>query len=440
MRALSLMADAAHANGALAGVELWHGGLFAEQRESRLPPARAVADRERLGRRGRAQGDGGSPTSAACRTSGWPPPGGPARGVRHPLRVRLPHVPADPVPLAALQPPHRRLRRLVREPQPLLARGDRAGEGGDRRRLRDRHTDRRRHARAARASSPRRVSRSSARPSRWSTSGTSPSAPWRARGASMPAPRASSSRATSSSGRRASRRRRQADRRGRPVHRSRHDGRGDPRRPRRPDRGRAAVDLGSVPPAQDRGGPLRRDARVHRLQRLLLAVGLGPASRLHPEPDRGRGAPPRLASRALRPGGERRGGRARGRRRAGRAWSAPWCSPSAGSSSSTWPTPATTSAARCVGDAASRPRRVGARRRLPAGRARAAAGRRGRAGGGARRRRRARLRRADRGRRDRRALDGRRHERVTRAPIPGADASLPHVLLPEDVMVDGSPP
>jgi len=38
MRALSLMADAAHANGALAGVELWHGGLFAEQRESRLPP------------------------------------------------------------------------------------------------------------------------------------------------------------------------------------------------------------------------------------------------------------------------------------------------------------------------------------------------------------------------------------------------------------------
>ena len=38
MRALALMADAAHENGALAGVELWHGGLFAEQRESRLPP------------------------------------------------------------------------------------------------------------------------------------------------------------------------------------------------------------------------------------------------------------------------------------------------------------------------------------------------------------------------------------------------------------------
>jgi dimethylamine/trimethylamine dehydrogenase len=29
---------------------------------------------------------------------------------------------------------------------------------------------------------------------------------------------------------------------------------------------------------------------------------------------------------------------------------------------------------------------------------------------------------------------------ITRAPIPGADASLPHVLLPEDIMVDGMRP
>ena len=29
---------------------------------------------------------------------------------------------------------------------------------------------------------------------------------------------------------------------------------------------------------------------------------------------------------------------------------------------------------------------------------------------------------------------------ITRAPIPGADAALPHVLLPEDVMVDGARP
>ncbi len=37
-RALRLMTEEAHRHGALAGVELWHGGLYAEARESRLPP------------------------------------------------------------------------------------------------------------------------------------------------------------------------------------------------------------------------------------------------------------------------------------------------------------------------------------------------------------------------------------------------------------------
>ena len=37
-RALRLMTAEAHRHGALAGVELWHGGLYAETRESRLPP------------------------------------------------------------------------------------------------------------------------------------------------------------------------------------------------------------------------------------------------------------------------------------------------------------------------------------------------------------------------------------------------------------------
>jgi dimethylamine/trimethylamine dehydrogenase len=37
-RALALMVDEAHRHGALAGVQLWHGGLYAEARESRLPP------------------------------------------------------------------------------------------------------------------------------------------------------------------------------------------------------------------------------------------------------------------------------------------------------------------------------------------------------------------------------------------------------------------
>jgi dimethylamine/trimethylamine dehydrogenase len=36
--ALTLMTAEAHRHGALAGVELWHGGLYAETRESRLPP------------------------------------------------------------------------------------------------------------------------------------------------------------------------------------------------------------------------------------------------------------------------------------------------------------------------------------------------------------------------------------------------------------------
>ncbi len=38
VRALRLMTEEAHRHGALAGVELWHGGLYAETRESRLPP------------------------------------------------------------------------------------------------------------------------------------------------------------------------------------------------------------------------------------------------------------------------------------------------------------------------------------------------------------------------------------------------------------------
>ena len=56
--------------------------------------------------------------------------------LRHRLRLRLPLLPAAAVPDAVLQPPHRRVRRLLREPRPLLARDDRAGEGGCRRRLR----------------------------------------------------------------------------------------------------------------------------------------------------------------------------------------------------------------------------------------------------------------------------------------------------------------
>jgi dimethylamine/trimethylamine dehydrogenase len=37
MRALAMMTERAHEHGALAGVELWHGGVYAESREARLP-------------------------------------------------------------------------------------------------------------------------------------------------------------------------------------------------------------------------------------------------------------------------------------------------------------------------------------------------------------------------------------------------------------------
>ena len=57
-----------------------------------------------------------------------------------------------------------------------------------------------------------------------------------------------------------------------------------------------AVDLGSVPAQEDRGGAARRHPRVHRLQPVHLALGdRRPADGLHAERDRRRGVPPRLA-------------------------------------------------------------------------------------------------------------------------------------------------
>ncbi len=111
----------------------------------------------------------------------------------------------------------------------------------------------------------------------------------------------------------------EADGRRRALHRSRPDGRARGERRARRDRRRAAVDRRPVPARQDPRRPLRRDPRVHRLQPVLLAGQLRAAPGLHAERDGGRGAPPRLASGAVRAGGERREGRARGRRRPGRA-------------------------------------------------------------------------------------------------------------------------
>ena len=168
------------------------------------------------------------------------------------------------------------------------------------------------------------------------------------------------------------------------------------------------VDLRSVPSDQDPRRQARRHPRMHRLQRLHLPLGdRRPAAHLHPERDRGRGVPPRLAPREVRAGEERRQRRPRRRRRAGRdggrddprqARHAPRA-PRRGRRT-TW-------ADHALDPAAARARRVGPRRQLPQDPDRQAEERRVHPVDDARREGRRRVRRRDRDRRDRLAT-GRR--------------------------------
>ena len=172
MRALRMMTDRAHEHGALAGVELWHGGVYAEGRESRLPqlaPSQISSDLDsvvvpktmELGRYPAGAGGVGRGCEAGAR-----------RRVRHHLRVRVAHLPAHAVPVARVQPAHR---------LPTAA-ASRTGRGSGSRRS---SWSRRRSATMSRSrcGSPptrwscpgcrsRRGSSSSARPTRWSTCGT----------------------------------------------------------------------------------------------------------------------------------------------------------------------------------------------------------------------------------------------------------------------------
>ena len=77
--------------------------------------------------------------------------------------------------------------------------------------------------------------------------------------------------------------------------------------------GAAPFHLRSIPPQEDRGGPLRRDPRVHRLQHLRRRCRVREPDPLHAERDRRRGVPARLAPRTLRACCERRPRRARRR-------------------------------------------------------------------------------------------------------------------------------
>ena len=207
VRALLLMTDKAHEHGALAGVELWHGGVYAEGRESRLrqlAPSQIASDLESVvvpkamdkADIRRAQQDW---VAAAMRAR--------VGRLRHRLRVRVAHLPAHAVPLARLQPPHRRVRRLVREPRPVLAGGDRAGQGGGRRRRARSPCGSPPTRSTCRACRSRTGSSSSAPPTTWSTCGTSSSARCGGRAGSTPGRRGSSTRATSWSGRAAPARR-----------------------------------------------------------------------------------------------------------------------------------------------------------------------------------------------------------------------------------------
>ena len=68
-----------------------------------------------------------------------------------------------------------------------------------------------------------------------------------------------------------------------------------------PDRRGPAIDRRPLPAEEDRGGTDRGHPRVHRLQHLLCPQQSRRADSLHPESDHGRGAPPRLAPRARSP-------------------------------------------------------------------------------------------------------------------------------------------
>ncbi len=330
--------------------------------------------------------------------------------LRHRLRLRLPLLPAAAVPDPVLQQAHGRVRRLVREPRPLLARDDRAGEGGGRRR----HRHRVRLSCDMFLGEPGTQLERDAVPfvqlvdhlvdvwdinlsgiSEWGEDAT-PSR-FYPHGPRDPVAEAHQG------GHEEARARR------RPLDEPRRDGRGDRERLARHHRDLPPLDLRPVPAPEDRRGPPRRHPRVHRLQRLHLPLGdRRAAPHLHPERDRGRGVPARLASGEVREGRERRQRRARRRRRPGRHGSGHGARQARHAAR-----PPRRGAGRhgrdhALDPAASRPRRVGPRRQLPAHPDRQAEERRVHPEHDARRQGRRRVRRRDRDRRDRLLLgDGR---------------------------------
>ena len=120
IRAHALMTDAVHEHGALAGIELWHGGACTLNRTSRLAPLSPSGMpwlSTHLGFMGNLRPRTmDSPTSAICSLAGEPArTARHAGGLRHRLCLRRHGLPAVRVSAARIQPPDRCLRRLDRE-------------------------------------------------------------------------------------------------------------------------------------------------------------------------------------------------------------------------------------------------------------------------------------------------------------------------------------
>ena len=324
VRNLAAMCDRLHQFGALAGIELWYGGPHAPCMESRATPARPVADR--LGVRaqhppalhGRGRHRRGP---ADLRRRGDPRP---RRRLRHRLRLRRPLLPAAAVPLAVLQQAHR-------QATAARSRTARASGGSAWRRCA------RRSATTARSLRGSRSTRSMAQPAiqvgedgvavrRVRRRARRPVGPDRRRYRRMGSER----RVRRGSSRRTTRSRTRGRSRPATTPTSRSSASGESRTPTRWSHiinsgqfdiigaARPSISDPFLPNKIDEGR-LRRHPRVHRLQPVHLSLGdRRPADGLHPERDRRRGVPPRLASGEVPSRGQPRQGRARRRRRPGR--------------------------------------------------------------------------------------------------------------------------
>ena len=330
----------------------WHGG--APRRGARVARCRRwrrsqLASDFEPHRRAAGHGARRHPPRAG-RVGGGRAPGA-RRRLRHRLRVRLAHVPADAVPLAGLQPAAR---------TPTAARSRTARGSGSRR-----------SSSCARRSATTARSRCASRPTRWRAPaieldeglefvrrgrpagrpvGRARSARSRAGAGRQRRRRASSSRATSSSGRASAR-----EATGKPI-----VGVGpvtDPDRMADVVRERCWDLIGAARPSiADPFLPSKiEEGRYDEIRecigcnacysRSIWGRHLGCTQNATAGEEHRRGwHPGALRARRATPTGACSCGR-----RAGRAWSARSCSPSAASSSCTWSTPATTSAAACAG-------------------------------------------------------------------------------------------